>query len=81
MAKGRTTKPIAVPEPTSLIKKRDDFRRDLEERIQKGEEIIASFKNRLDYNRVKDEYKAWHDYNSELLKASFNDPHNEYQGR
>lgn len=68
-------------EPTALIKSREAFRGELQDRIQKGEDILASFRNRTDYERVNTEYHAWHDYNLELLKASFNDPYNEYQGR
>ncbi len=68
-----------VSDHSSLIKSKSDFIKDLEERIALGENILnASIKNKNDFQTLKRNYSSWHDYNLELLKQSFNNPHNEY---
>lgn len=81
MAKGRNTGLGKLPEPTKLDKSHDVFRAELEEQIQKGEALLGSFKNAADHSRIEADYDGWHNYNLELLKASFNDPWNEYRGQ
>ncbi len=79
MAK-RTTNTIQVKEPTHLIKPKSIFKKEIEERIQKGEEILKmNLQTIEDFKTIKSEFSAWNDYNLELLKQSFNEPYNEYR--
>jgi predicted nucleotide-binding protein len=79
MAK-RTVKQVSLQEPTELIKSKSVFKKELEERIKKGEIILGYRINTVeDFNQLKSDYSSWHDYNLELLKQSFNKVHNEYR--
>jgi len=75
----RQTKQTVTQEATYLIKVKSIFKTEIEDRIVKGEEILKmNFQSKKDFELVKREYSSWNDYNRELLKQSFNDPHNEY---
>lgn len=79
MAK-RTTKTIQEKEPTFLIKSKAKFKEELQERIILGDELLkTNIQTMDDFERLKNEYSSWHDYNLELLKQSFNKPYNEYR--
>ncbi len=79
MAK-RTSNSTPEKEPTYLTKSKSQFKTELEDRIQIGEDILKkNIQNMQDYEELSDEYSSWHDYNLELLKQSFNDPYNEYR--
>jgi predicted nucleotide-binding protein len=79
MAKKTNNPPMR--EITMLIISRDDFKAQLEDVIEKGTSI---YKSRLNPQSIEDvenskrEFETWHDYNCELLKASFNNTSNEY---
>ncbi|CAI8206919.1 MAG: Uncharacterised protein [SAR116 cluster bacterium] len=76
----RTTKSTPPPEPTHLIRAKGQFKSELQERIVKGEEILKrNIQTVEDFENLKSDYSAWHDYNLELLKQSFNEPYNEYR--
>jgi predicted nucleotide-binding protein len=78
MAK-RTTTPQQI-EPTILVKSKSTFKNEIEDRINKGEELLKStIQSESDFINIKKEYSLWTDYNLELLKQSFNIPTNEYR--
>jgi predicted nucleotide-binding protein len=78
MAKRRTASP--APEPTTLTKTKSQFKAELKERIEAGEELLkTNVQNQNDYDELADKYSMWHDYNIELLKQSFNYEGNEYK--
>jgi predicted nucleotide-binding protein len=75
-------KPTPQPEriPTQLIVGKDYFKERINERIQAGEEIYnRQIQTRPQLEEAKQNYYDWDDYNSELLKQSFNNEHNEYK--
>jgi predicted nucleotide-binding protein len=79
MAK-RPVKQTPSQEPTEIIKPKSVFKKELEERIEEGENILKVNINTVeDFNKLKSNYSSWHDYNLELLKQSFNKTHNEYR--
>lgn len=79
MAK-RTTKAPAPQEPTYLIKPKSTFKKELEDRIIEGENILkVNIQTIEDFNNLKNKYSSWHDYNLELLKQSFSKTDNEYR--
>ncbi|MCD8436016.1 nucleotide-binding protein [Tenacibaculum dicentrarchi] len=63
---------------TELIKTMITFKEELENRINKGYEIISK-SHLTELNELKKKIKRWDDYNIELLKQSFNIPNNEYK--
>lgn len=66
--------------PTQLIVGKDYFKERINERIQAGEEIYnRQVQTRPQLEEAKQNYYDWDDYNSELLKQSFNNEHNEYK--
>lgn len=66
--------------PTQLIVGKDYFKEKINERIQAGEEIYnRQIQTRPQLEEAKQNYYDWDDYNSELLKQSFNNEHNEYK--
>lgn len=66
--------------PTQLIVRKDYFKEKVNERIQAGEEIYnRQIQTRPQLEDAKQNYYDWDDYNSELLKQSFNNEHNEYK--
>lgn len=79
MAKRKTTNQ-SIPEPTTLIKPKSQFRSELEQRIEEGENLLkTNVQNQKDYDDLADKYSMWNDYNIELLKQSFNYEGNEYR--
>lgn len=80
MAK-RTAK-YTPPPPTELIISRKDFISKLEERIAEGQEILNfAVKTQSDFDKNREDFNHWNDYNSEYLKQSFNNEYNEYKKR
>ncbi|WP_263649837.1 nucleotide-binding protein [Rasiella rasia] len=80
MAK-RTAK-YTPPPPTELIISRKDFISKLEERIAEGQEILNfGVKTQSDFDKNREDFNHWNDYNSEYLKQSFNNEYNEYKKR
>ncbi len=78
MAKRATTK-IETPSNSKLIISKSDFKSQIEERIQSGEELTKrSIQNSNDLELLQKDFRLWSDYNSELLKQSFDNPNNEY---
>jgi predicted nucleotide-binding protein len=79
MAK-KSLKPIPERESSFLVKSKEVFKEELNERILHGEEYLKlEIKTIDDFEMIKKEYSLWHDYNLELLKQSFNEPYNEYR--
>lgn len=78
MAKSQS--PSFQPPPTELIIPKAIFKQTLEERIEKGQllyrEVFSTF---ADFENNRTQYHLWDDYNSEYLKQSFNNEHNEYK--
>lgn len=68
--------------PTELIIPVDEFKKLIEERIQIGEKIFnQEVRSQIDFDSNKKDFNDWDDYNSEFLKQSFNNEHNEYKER
>lgn len=66
--------------PTQLTVGKDYFKEKINERIQAGDEIYnRQIQTRQQLEEAKQNYYDWDDYNSELLKQSFNKEHNEYK--
>lgn len=66
--------------PTQLIVGKDYFKEIINERIQVGDEIYnRPIQTRPQLEEAQLNYSDWDDYNSELLKQSFNNEHNEYK--
>src|SRR5690554_2970713 len=79
MAVTRKTNYIPQP-PTELIIPIEAFKNTIEKRIIIGEEILKrEIKDQADFESNKELYNHWDDYNSEYLKQSFNNQHNEYK--
>lgn len=75
-------KPTQQPEriPTQLVVGKDYFKEKVNERIQAGDEIYnRQIQTRPELEEATQNYYDWDDYNSELLKQSFNNEHNEYK--
>lgn len=71
-------------EQPQLTISRMDFESVLDNQIVKGEELYNEFfqlkvNNRPFLNCLIEQYHGWNDYNSELLKQSFENPYNEYK--
>jgi predicted nucleotide-binding protein len=76
--KNKTLPPVS--EPTKLIVGKDAFKVSLNERIKVGEEIYnKQIQTNLQLEDAKLDFNNWNDYNSELLKQSFNNENNEYR--
>jgi predicted nucleotide-binding protein len=70
----------AVKEPTQLTVGKEFFKQALTERIQIGQEILnRQIQTRQQLEEAKNDLSNWNDYNSELLKQSFNNEYNEYK--
>lgn len=73
----------STPEPrkvTELTLRKDEFKRVIEERISIGEKIYKrQIETQEEFDEAKNDYSIWNDFNSELLKQSFNEPFNEYR--
>ncbi len=66
--------------PTQLIVGKNYFKEKVYERIQAGEEMYnRQIQTRSQLEEAKQNYYDWNDYNSELLKQSFNNEYNEYK--
>ena len=69
-------------EITLLTKNHYQFKEELSKRMESGQEMInKEILNDSELNQLKTDYHDWNDYNSELLKSSFNKPKNEYRYR
>jgi predicted nucleotide-binding protein len=73
-------KPTIVSESTYLNKSKIVFKKEIENRIDRGNEMLLVPPETInDLIVLKEELSSWHDYNLELLKQSFNEPCNEYR--
>src|SRR5690554_6566856 len=69
-----------LKQPTLLVVGKDYFKDVLANRIQIAEEILnRQIQTRPQLEEAKQNYYDWDDYNSELLKQSFNNEYNEYK--
>lgn len=69
-----------IPLLSALLVGRDYFEENLKNRILIGEEILKrQIQTYSQFGQAKQDYDDWNDYNSELLKRSFNNPNNEYR--
>lgn len=76
----KKTPPQIERQPTQLKISKEEFRGKIAERIQKGEELInLQTQTVSQLEEAKRGYSSWDDYNSELLKQSFNNEVNEYR--
>lgn len=67
-------------QPTALIVGREFFKEELNKRISIGEEISnRNVQTNRQFEQAKQDFYDWNDFNSELLKQSFNNPGNEYK--
>jgi len=67
-------------EVSKLVVDKEEFKKQLEERIELGNKIFdRNILFSTDLEQAQSEYDSWNDYNSELLKQSFNNPHSEYR--
>lgn len=65
---------------TELIKSKEEFKKDIEERIAIGEDLYSrQIKTQSEFETLKEEYNSWSDYNLEYLKQAFNKEYNEYR--
>jgi predicted nucleotide-binding protein len=63
-----------------LIRQKDEFSKELEDRIEIGNQLYEQeILNQKELNKLIEDYENWDDYNSELLKNSFNIPENEHK--
>jgi len=80
MAKRKVPNQDADSKQTLLIVGKEYFQEELNKRIQLGEEINArQIQTDRQFQQAKDDFYSWDDFNSELLKQSFNKPDNEYR--
>ena len=64
---------------TILTKSKSEFKNEISERIQIGQELLdENIENNETFSKSRQTFSEWSDYNLELLKQSFNLPHNEY---
>jgi hypothetical protein len=76
----KRTQTVHEPERTVLISSKDAFKQDLSKRLEIGEELLSRQVSQIpDLDKLKTDFYDWDDYNSELLKNSFNNPTNEYK--
>src|SRR5690554_2787326 len=62
-----------VPLPPKLMEPREDARKKLTERIDKGKALYnIVIPNRDEFEEIERKQKIWNDYNSELLSRLFN---------
>ena len=65
---------------TLLIVGKDYFKEEINKRIILGEEIHSrQIQTNRQYEQAKDDFQNWDDFNSELLKQSFNNINSEYR--
>jgi predicted nucleotide-binding protein len=66
--------------PTQLIISKEEFNKNLDDRIAIGNEIYDLPLNSIDaLEKNKEEFSNWNDYNSEYLKHVFNKEYSEYK--
>lgn len=77
----KKTQPVVIDNtPTELIYSKIDFNNVLDERISLGEELYSRpVQTQTDFDKNKEDYYSWSDYNSEYLKQAFNKENNEYK--
>lgn len=80
-----TRKPKAVVEervPTQLVVGKDYFKENINSRVEVGENILKKpIQTYTELEEARRDFNNWDDYNSELLKQSFNNEYNEYKKR
>jgi predicted nucleotide-binding protein len=82
MAKRITTKTTDISTPIALVVGREYFKEEVNKRIVLGEEIYnRKIQTNRQFEQARQDYYDWNDFNSELLKQSFNKPNNEYKER
>jgi len=65
---------------TALTVGREYFKEEVNKRIVLGEEIYSrQIQTNRQFEQARQDYYDWNDFNSELLKQSFNNPNNEYK--
>ena len=68
--------------PTELTTHKEEFNKVLDERIVIGDEIFnRQITTSEAFNKNREDFSDWNDYNSEYLKHAFNKEHNEYKER
>jgi hypothetical protein len=78
MAKRTTTSPGEVHKDV-LTKPREQFKDELDKRLEIGMEILnRTISNPTDFAKSREDFNSWDDYNTELLKQSFDRPNNDY---
>lgn len=66
--------------PDALVKEKSEFKAALLSRIELGSELIERIVTNTDeLEQNRQDYYSWNNYNSELLKQSFNNEENEYK--
>lgn len=79
MARSRQT-PQPQQLPALLTMKNDEFKKELENRIEIGNELISRhISSPTIFEQLESDYKHWDDYNKEYLKQAFDIPDNEYR--
>lgn len=80
MAKRITTKTTDISTQTAMVVGREYFKEEVNKRIVIGEEIYSrQIQTNRQFEQARQDYYDWNDFNSELLKQSFNKPNNEYK--
>lgn len=80
MAKRKITSKVENNKLTLLIVGKDYLKEEINKRIIIGEEILSrQIQTSRQYEQAKDDFHNWDDFNSELLKQSFNNINNEYK--
>ncbi|WP_053004224.1 TIR domain-containing protein [Flavobacterium sp. ABG] len=82
MTKRNTTNLNENNLPTALVVGREYFKEELNKRIVLGEEIYnRQIQTNRQFEQAQQDYNDWNDFNTELLKQSFNKPNSEYKQR
>jgi predicted nucleotide-binding protein len=80
MAKRKTSNQDSNGQPTFLIVGKDYFKEELNKRIVLGEELYSrQIQTTRQFEQAKEDFDSWDDFNSELLKQSFDKQNNEYK--
>jgi hypothetical protein len=78
MAKRSTTTTGEIHKDV-LIKSREQFKNELDKRLEIGAELLnRTISNPTELSTSQNDFNAWDDYNTELLKQSFDRPNNDY---
>lgn len=82
MAKAKNINSDDKSQPAILIVGREYFKEELNKRIMLGEEICnRQIQTNRQFDQARQDYNDWDDFNSELLKQSFDKPNSEYKER